>query len=313
MEMLNSKIVEIFVQVDDFLKELPQKLSEIYSLETALRELGQEELVNFLVIPNSRISLSEALTIEIAYHFSGYRSFKDYYKKCIEIHYRSWFPDLVSYTRFVELKKYFMFPLFCLMQVQMQRKCTMVSFVDSTKLPVCLPPRVHQNKIFKGKATWGKTSVGWFWGFKLHLCISHKGDILGFSVAPGNTDDRAKNAIIPMLRYVFGLVLGDRGYQSEKLREDLKSMFIRFDSKLKRNTKRKLDAMESIMVRRRTVIESVFDILKEHLGLEAKNARSFCNYFVNILATLNAYVFYADKSSVHISSNALNMNFALTA
>ena len=302
--MLSTKIVEIYVEVDDFLKKLPESLPKLLA-KMDLKVLSEIELINYLVIPNSRMSLSELMTIEIAYHFSGYQCFKSFYKECLEVHFRQDFPTLLSYNRFIELKKHLVFPLFCFMQATMQKKCTGFSFVDSSKLSVSHPCRVHQHKVFKDKARWGKTSVGWFWGFKLHLCISHKGDILGFTLSLGNQDDRHLDSLKQVFRYVFGLVLGDRGYQSETLRKKFQDQFLKMDSKLRKNTKRRLEALESVMVRKRALIESVFDLLKEHLGLEVASPRCMCNYFVNIFATLAAYTFYENKPSVFISANAL--------
>jgi len=69
-------------------------------------------------------------------------------------------------------------------------RCTGISFVDSTGLAVCKNKRIERNKVFKGIAKRGKTTMGWFYGFKLHLIINHKGELLSFIVTPGNVDDR---------------------------------------------------------------------------------------------------------------------------
>jgi hypothetical protein len=85
----------------------------------------------------------------------------------VQRHLRSEFPTLVSYSRFVELMPTVLVPLVTYLHTQLGR-CTDISFIDSTSLAVCHNPRIHQHRVFAGRAARGKTSVGWFYGFKLH-------------------------------------------------------------------------------------------------------------------------------------------------
>ena len=100
------------------------------------------------------------------------------------------FPRKVSYNHFVELEKEVLFPLAIFIKTVLIGRCTGISFVDSTPLRVCRNQRIHIHKTFEGLATRGKCSMGWFFGFKLHLIINNKGEILNFMFTSADVDDR---------------------------------------------------------------------------------------------------------------------------
>ncbi len=154
---------------------------------------------------------SELMTILIAFHQSHYRDFKAYYLDQVRQHWQREFPTLLSYTRFVELIPSVLVPLTAYLQTQLGT-CTGLSFVDSTPLAVCKTPRIHQHRVFAGLAQRGKTSVGWFYGFKLHLVINDQGAILDASLTPGNVDDR--QPVPRFAQHLFGKLFGDKGYLS---------------------------------------------------------------------------------------------------
>ena len=133
---------------------------------------------------------SEIMTLLISFHQSNYRSFKDYYQRhvCVYLHWA--FPNPLSCNRFVEVKKEM---LGCLSLYLYTRfgSCDDISFINSTKLSVCHNRRIPSHRVFAPKADRGKISMGWFYGFKLHLLINSTGDLLGVELTPGNTDDRA--------------------------------------------------------------------------------------------------------------------------
>ena len=82
-------------------------------------------------------------------------------------------------------------------------------YVDSTKLPICDNLRIHSNKVFKDMAERGKTSTGWFFGFKLHLVINENGEIMNFTLTRGNKSDLS---VVPQLvDGLKGWLFGDRG------------------------------------------------------------------------------------------------------
>ena len=105
------------------------------------------------------------------------------------------FPKVVSYNRFVELQKTVAIPLAIFIKKVLLGKCTGISFVDSTPLRVCRNQRILIHKTFKGIAQRGKCSMGWFFGFKLHLICNEKGELLNFMITPGGIDGLSGNLV----------------------------------------------------------------------------------------------------------------------
>ena len=175
-----SKITEIYCMADDFCKEFALQ-QEKYMIEDKKTRHRNK--------PN-RMSDAEIMVILILFHSGGFRCFKHYYKEYVCKHLKHLFPRQVSYNRFVELEKEVLLPLTIFIKKVLLGTCTGISFVDSTPLRVCRNQRILIHKTFKGLAERGKCSMGWFFGFKLHLIINDKGEILNFMFTPGNVDDR---------------------------------------------------------------------------------------------------------------------------
>ncbi len=154
-------LTQIFYDVDNFCKDFKTHL-DAHSISADLSALVKRE--------QKRMSLSDILTILIYFHHSGYRTFKKYYKECGDL--KGAFDGIVSYNRFIELVPQALVPLTIFMNLCCKNKCTGFGFIDSTKLHVCHNLRINRNKVFSGIAARGKTSTGWFYGFKLHLIIN---------------------------------------------------------------------------------------------------------------------------------------------
>ena len=166
----------------------------------------------------TRLHPAEILTILILFQQSGYRTFKGFYLEHVQVHLRREFPQLVSYTRFVDLMPRFLVPLAVYLHLQ-RGPCTGISFIDSTSLAVCHPARIHQHRVFAVDACRGKTWVGWFDGFKLHVVVNDRGEVLAFCLSPGNLDDR--KPIPRLVHRLFGKLFGDKGSISAPLAEQL--------------------------------------------------------------------------------------------
>ena len=240
------------------------------------------------------------MTILIAFHQSGYRTFKHFYERHVCVYWCAEFPHLVSYSRFVQLKKEVLTLLTIYLHAHFG-ECSGISFVDSTRLRVCDNKRISSHRVFAERAGRSKTSMGWFYGFKLHLMISEKGDLLGVELTPGNTDDRQPLWELSSER-LFGNLYGDKGYISKDLREFLNEQGINFCYKVRKNMKPlPLSIADEVLLKKRTIIESVIKELKTQTQVEHSRHRSFVNFQVNVISALIAYQLLERKPSVNLS------------
>ena len=247
---------------------------------------------------------SEIMTILIHFHQSQYRHFKAYYTHEVQGHLRSEFPKLVSYQRFVELMPTVLVPL-CGYLHEQYGQCTGISYIDSTALTVCHNKRIPSHRVFEGLAQRGKNSLGWFYGFKLHVVANDCGELLACCLTPGNVDDRVP---VPRLaKVLFGKLFGDKGYLSQALFDQLFSQqALQLITKLRKNMKNRLMLLEDkILLRKRAIIESINDQLKNISQIEHTRHRSPLNFLVNLFAGLIAYCLQPKKPSLGISRQAL--------
>jgi hypothetical protein len=193
-----ESLVELFVSVDDFCQAF------LPLLEKHLLQSGQIQRRR-----ERSLTTSEVMTILIHFHQSHYRNFKAYYCEHVLHHLLSEFPGLVSYTRFVDFIPSALLPLCAYLRYACLGDCTGSSFIDSTSIDVCLNQRIASHKVFAGLAGRGKTSTGWFFGFKLHLVINDRGELLNVCLTPGKVDDL--KPVPQLLRKLFGKVYGDKG------------------------------------------------------------------------------------------------------
>lgn len=194
-------LTKIFCEIDDFCKHFEKQFNK------RLLASGKNQRER----PCS-LQASEVMTICVYYHASGYKTFKDYYEKHVVVSMTRDFNKLVSYNRFIELRQKVMVPLMTFVQLSAMRRCTGISFIDSFALDVCHPKRISSHKVFDGLVQRGKTSTGWFYGFKLHIVINNCGEILACCITPGNVSDCNKSILIRLTKKVFGKLFGDKGY-----------------------------------------------------------------------------------------------------
>ncbi len=250
------------------------------------------------------LCLSEIMTILIGFHQSYYRNFKAYYQELVHPHFQADFPGLVSYGRFVEWMPSALLPL-CAYVRSCFGACSGISFMDSTSLAVCHNRRIAQHKVFENLAARGKTSVDWFFCFKLHLVVNDQGELLNFVLTPGNTDDRTP--VPQLLQQLFGKVFADKGYVSQKLAKQLlNSVGVQLITKFKRNIKNRLMPMAyRLLLRKRAIIETIIDQLKNISQIEHSRHRSPVNCLVNIVCGLIAYCHQPKKPSIALDHNLL--------
>ena len=246
---------------------------------------------------------SEIMTIVVYFQISGYRTFKHFYLRHVLVHWREKFPRLPSYNRFVELMAEVLTPLTAFMCSRCG-KSEGIAFVDSTPLCVCKNIRIPRHKTFADQAGRGKSSTGWFYGFKLHFTVNDCGDILSFCLTRGNVDDRTP---VPYLvKDLIGKLFGDRGYISKKLTELLATQDVELITTLKKNMKpRVLAAFDKLILRKRSIIETINDQLKNIFSLEHSRHRSLTNFLLNAIASLVAYSYQSKKPSLNLRQRDL--------
>ncbi len=286
-----NDITRIFTIIDDFSKEFIPQLNRM------LLANGQKQRVK-----PSKLSESEIITIILLFHQSGYRNFKTFYTAYLSCYKKKEFPCLVSYNRFVELKKSVIIPMLAFLRYYGKGEKSGIYFIDSTTLKVCHNRRILRHKVFNDVAQRGKTSMGWFYGFKLHLVVNDKGEIVSFVLSPGNTDHRNQNVIETLTKGLTGKIFGDKGYIKQELFEDLFNNGLKLVTRVRKNMKNKLIEQEdNILLRKRTIIETINDQLKNISQIEHSRDRSISNLVVNILSGLAAYFFQEKKPKLNLA------------
>ena len=247
---------------------------------------------------SGKLCLGEMLFIMVLFHLSPFKDFKHFWHYGVEQKYRDYFGDIPSYGRFVSLMPRLFIP-FCVLMHSLTGDQTGIYVADSTKIAVCHNLRISRNRVFADLAKRGKTTTGWFYGFKLHVIINHKGEIMAIKITPGNTDDRS--VLDDMTRELEGKVLADKGYISKELFAKLWRRGLHLITGIRRNMKNYLmPLLDKLLLRKRFIIETLFDRLKSQMGLEHTRHRSPINAFVHILSCLAAYTL--GKTKVRMSA-----------
>lgn len=207
------------------------------------------------------ITPSEVMTLQVLFHLSGIRTFKKFYCDYVCDQLREFFPKLPSYNRMVELCSQTMIPLGIYLKNAGTGPCTGISFIDSTPLRVCHNRRIHSHKFFKGLATCGQCSIGWFYGFKLHLVNSETGHIVDMMITPTNVDDRQPLCMDGFVKKLYGKLVGDKGYIGQELFQQLFEKDIHLLTKLRKNMKTRLvtPISDAILLRKRAICETIID------------------------------------------------------
>ena len=301
----SHKVTEIFFIIDEFDKNFEKIVSD-HSLvqNTDLKQRNRK----------STLSDSEVMTILILFHSGHYRDLKHYYINHVKKHMKDEFPQTVSYNRFVELQKKVVVKLAIFLKMFCLGKCTGISYIDSTPIRVCHIKREKQHKVFKGFAQKGQCSLGWFYGFKLHLIINDKGEILDFIITPGNIDNRKPLSDMNLHKRIFGKLFGDKGYISKDLFEQLFIDGVHLITKIKKNMKNSLMLLQDkIALRKRALIETVNDELKNICQVEHTRHRSFDNFVTNLLSGLIAYSFFDKKPSINLQEDIVDLKRLVAA
>ena len=290
MNFTDSKITEIYYLVDSFCKEFDNNLST--------KIIGK---------PHKRppiLNHSEVISIMILFHDKGYKCMKHFYTQYVQVHLKHLFPKTVSYNRFVELMKSVNLHFSIFIKTLCLGECTGISYIDSTPIRVCKNKRISGNKVFNGIAQIGKSTMGYFYGFKLHLVINERGELLNFVITPGNIDDREPLKNKRFIKKVTGKLYGDKGYVSAPLAQILFVDGIQLITGIRNNMKNCLMEMsDKILLRKRSIIETINDVLKNTCQVEHSRHRCFDNFISNLLAGIATYCFLPKKPSIRFNND----------
>ncbi len=280
----------IFCFVDDFCEEFIPVWQQ-HLIEHAQKKRERQGMMAW----------SEVMTIMILFHQSHYRNLKHFYLDYVCTHMKDAFPRTVSYNRFVELQKSVLVPL-CFMLHLLKGDKTGIYFIDSTPIKVCHIKREKQHKVFDGLAKKSKSTTGWFFGFKLHLIVNDKGEIIAFKVTAATIDDRVP--VEDLTRGLIGKLVGDKWYIKKALSELLFERGLQLITRVKKKMKSGLVSLiDKALLRKRAIIESVNDQLKNISQIEHTRHRSIWNFMTNLLCGLVAYYFQPKKPSLRTKQN----------
>lgn len=278
--MINEhQLVSIFCEIDDFCKELEKNISEFSLAGPNKGKRG----------PHCSLSISEIMIIQILFQMVGYRNFKTFYTSFVQIYWIRYFPKLPSYQRFVELTGRSLLALTLYTKFKSGKK-TGIYYIDGSCLPVCHLKRSKRNKSFKEIAQYGRTSVGWFFGLKVHLVINNLGELIAFKMTRGSVSDGAVAG--SLLASLEGLAFGDKGYIGKKLFDELFKNGLKLITRKRKNMKDKLvlNDYEKQLLNQRNLIETVFDCLKNKYHIWHTRHRSIINAMTHLVAALVAYI-----------------------
>lgn len=282
-------VTDIFVSIDDFYVQFNQQIKKL-QIEAHKKQRNR----------SFTMSGSEVMTIVVLFHLSQHKNLKHFYLFYVKKHMQAEFPNTVSYNRFVELISSVLLPLTIYLKTCRLGKCSGISFVDSTPLRVCHNKRINNNKVFAEVAHRGKTSMGWFFGFKLHIVVNDKGEIIDFAFTEANVDDRQPLVSGKLIKEIWGKLFGDRGYISQSLFKALFVDGIHLITKIRNNMKNSLmNINDKILLRKRALIETINDELKNICQIEHSRHRSVINFVTNATAGLIAYSFLPKKPAIN--------------
>ena len=288
---MDANLIEIFCILDEFCKYFTPKIKKHMISPSDKRTRNRKCIM----------SDSEIMLILIMYNQSHMIDLKSFYLEVICKHHKKDFPNVLSYNRFVERQQRVGLLLLLFLQTCALGKCTGMSIIDSTPIRSCHIMRMYKHKTMKGWAQKGRCTMGWFYGFKLHLVINDRGEIIQWMLTPGNVDDRYPLKDSKFTDKLFGKLFADRGYISQSLLEQLFVDDIHLITKVRKNMKDSLMILQDrINLRRRCIIETVNDELKNICHIEHTRHRSIDNFVSNLLAALIAYNLMPKKPSMNI-------------
>jgi len=284
-----DKTTELFCLIDDFCQQFEPLLEQRMLAENS----GKRRRCR-----TCAMSLSEMTTIVVLFHTMRGRQFKAFYRGIVCRFMTSEFPHRLSYTRFVALMPRCATVLAALFAT-LKGTCTGLSIADASPLAVCDNLRIQRHRVFQAIARRGKSSTGWFYGFKLHVVINHRGELLAIKVTPGNVDDR--KGLMAIASNLFGKLYADKGYIGKEFARKMKDKGIDLVTRVRKNMKKVVHSeFDQALLRQRSLVETVFDELKNLCQIEHTRHRSLSNFAVNLMAGIVAYCLSPAKPHIAV-------------
>jgi hypothetical protein len=274
-----DRLVEDFCQFDDF--------CQAFYPHWDARLLRQEAQPAKKRGPPAGLADSEIMTILVLYHSSHFRHFKAFYEGVVLTLLRSAFPKSPCYARFIALTNHVWMPLTVFLLSRMGRR-TGIYYIDSTPLAVCHNRRIGRHKVFADLAARGKSSIGWFFGFKLHLVFNHERQIVALKLTPGNVNDTTP--VPDLTQDLIGKLFGDKGYVGKELARRLLRRGLALMTRVRRNMKRlPVSFLDKALLNGRNIVETIIGHIKQFSSLRLPKHRSAFNAFTHVVAAVVAY------------------------
>lgn len=274
-----DRLVERFCEFDDFCKSIRTQW-EATLLTDGWRRSSPHG-------PEGGLADSENMTLLVLYHCSRFKNFKTFYNGIVLGPLRPYFPGAPCYERFITLTKRVWVLLAFFLAARMGKK-TDIYYIDSTPLPVCHNRRIYKHKVFAGLAARGKTSMGWFFGFKLHLVFNHQREIVALKLTPGNVSDTTP--VPELTKDLIGKLFGDKGYIGKKLAEELLRRGLALMTRVRGNMKSlPVSFFDKALLNGRNIAETIIGHIKEFSSLRLPKHRSVFNAFTHLTAAIIAY------------------------
>jgi len=237
----------------------------------------------------TKLSLVMLVSLILFKFFTGHQSWKDYYRYLKSHHHGVNVGQLPTYKNF--LRSVHQLVGYALVFLEALRKyCKKgveLQFADSSKLAVCHIKREFTHKVAKGVASKSKSTMGWYYGFKLHLVVDREGLIVGWRITTATVDDRKGLALI--WKELTGMVVADAGYLGSNWQEAAADLHLQLLTGVKKIMKKLMTRWQYFLLKARSIVETTFSVLKSRLGMETSLPRSVMGFFAHYVWCLLGY------------------------
>lgn len=290
-----QRLLQLFCIVDELVKII---LTQTLFLEKSGKTSGRPH----------NLTISEAMTISLYRFLFPWTDFKHYYGFVKNYHHKE-FHNLPHYDNMLAQQKQllpfflqFLGVLIAINRAAFKNKKIRIMFIDGSPLPVCANKRIFDHKVTKQAAKRGKSSMGWFYGFKLHIMIDDGGNLLGVTITPGNVDERTQVKKL-VGNIMNALLIADAGYMKALLQQELfEKNGIQLVAGVKRTMKKLMTPGQHSLLRARQLVETVIGSCKHRLGMAFRLHRSIEGYQVHFVLTLIAYTLFKSLARIPLLS-----------